>query len=148
MPSQKSTANSGNIEKFKINSNVSSRSIDLSAGVGEIRYYESIMSNAITASAVITETGFVDSNNPNRPSTQPSTLDWLPIRGGERVDFVIEDAQEQPNQISFSGSASDGLYVNRVKNVVSGTQQEMYTLDLSSKEYFSNDLSRVTQRYD
>ena len=148
MPSQKSTANSGNIEKFKINSNVSSRSIDLSAGVGEIRYYESIMSNAITASAVITETGFVDSNNPNRPSTQPSTLDWLPIRGGERVDFVIEDAQEQPNQISFSGSASDGLYVNRVKNVVSGTQQEMYTLDLSSKEYFSNDLTRVTKRYD
>ena len=142
-----STANSGNVEKFKISSNANSTARDLSAGVVDFKYYESLFSNAITATATVVESGFTE--EAGQTGTQQGTIDWLPIRGGERTDILIEDAQEPPNQINFdTNDIIDGLYVNRVRNVNPGTQKDVYFLDFSSKEYFANEQTRVVRKYE
>lgn len=138
-----STAESGNIQEFIISSNSGSEAVDLSAGVSELRYYESILSNTVTATAVIVETGNELGSN-NKINSADGLLDSLPIRGGERTDIKIVDATEEENIITFK----DGLYVNRVRDADSSTQREVYLIDFSSKEYFSNDKTRVTERYE
>ena len=137
------TANSGNVEKFKLSSNANSNARDLAPGIVDFRYYESILSNAITATATVVETGF--SEEGGQTGTQQGTIDWLPIRGGERTDVIIEDAQEEPNEINFN---TDGIYVNRVRDVDPGTQKDVYFVDLASKEYFSNEMTRVSRKYE
>ena len=47
----------GNIERFEITSNTGGGSIDVSAGIVDFRYFESILSNSVTATAQIIELG-------------------------------------------------------------------------------------------
>ena len=144
MTAQLSDIQAGSIDRFQINSNTGTdregRSRDLSAGVSEFRYYESVLSNSITATAVISETGFVTSGN--ELSTAAGTIDGLPIRGGERTDIIVKD--DHNNVLS----PRNGLYVNRVRNADPGSQKDVYWLDFTSAECFSNEKTRVTRRYD
>jgi len=140
MPSENSPSQSGNIQKFKITSNFTDKAADLSAGVAEFRYYESVLSNNITATAVVVDSGYeVDSD---KLKTSKSVLDSLPIRGGERTDITLEDNLD--NKLSFS----DGLYVNRVRNSDPGTSKDVFFIDFASKEYFANEQVRVMDRYE
>ena len=93
-------AQAGNILDFTIQSNSGGGSVDCSAIVMEYKYYESVLSNSYTASAVIVETG--------KGGDEQGTLDSLPIRGGELATISIEDNQ--------GGSINVPLYVNRVNN--------------------------------
>ena len=122
----------GNILDFTIQSNSGGGSVDCSLIVQEYKYYESVLSNSYTASAVIVETG----NGGN----EQGTLDSLPIRGGELSTISIEDNQ--------GGSINVPLYVNRVNNGAPGTQSDLYMIDFASQEYFSNELTRVVKRYE
>ena len=56
---QNSPEQSGNIEEFKISSNSKDEAKDLQGGVVEFVYYESVLSNTVTATATIIETGFI-----------------------------------------------------------------------------------------
>ena len=127
----KSLTQSGNITNFQINSNTGGGSVDLSAGVVDYRYYESVLSNSVSASAMIVETGNSDVGG---------VLDGLPVRGGERTHIKIEDNQ--------GGTLDVPLYVNRARDAIPGTQQDLYVLDLASQEYFANTQTRVTKRYE
>ena len=51
----------------------------------DFRYYENVLSNNVTATTIV-ETGYSDSTGDSQ-----STVDGLPIRGGERTDITIED---------------------------------------------------------
>ena len=141
MSAQIDPAQAGNITKFKISSNLDENSIDLSTGVVDYRYYESVLSNNITATATIVESGF-QSDDKGKPGDAPGTVDGLPIRGGERTDITIEDTYG--NELKLD----DGLYVNRVRDVDPGTQTDVYFLDFASKEYFANEQTRVRKRYE
>ena len=141
MSAQIDPAQAGNITKFKISSNLDENSIDLSTGVVDYRYYESVLSNNITATATIVESGF-QSDDKGKPGDAPGTIDGLPIRGGERTDITIEDTYG--NELKLD----DGLYVNRVRDVDPGTQTDVYFLDFASKEYFANEQTRVRKRYE
>ena len=77
---QLSDIQAGSIDQFQITSNSGGGSRDMSAGVTDLRYYESILSNSITATAVINETGFVTSGEERAEASQ-GTVDSLPIRG-------------------------------------------------------------------
>tara|TARA_R110001606_G_scaffold28835_1_gene90746 strand:- start:9718 stop:11061 length:1344 start_codon:yes stop_codon:yes gene_type:complete len=134
MANQNSASEPANILQFQINSN-SGEGVDISAGVAEFSYYESVLSNHITATVVMVETGNT------KGGAIDGLLDNLPIRGGERVDIKIEDNYN--NTLSFT----NGLYVNRVRNAIPGTQKDVYFLDLASREYFANDQVRVVKRY-
>ena len=136
----------GNIIQFQMNANTTSNSVDLTAGVAEFRYYESVLSNNVTATAAIVETGF-QSTDGSQTETASGTLDSLPIRGGERTDIIVEDAHDPKNRLDF-GPTTDGLYVNRVRDADPGTQKDVYFVDFASKEYFSNDKTRVVKKYE
>ena len=150
---EKSTANAGNIRDFRISSRKTNRQRDLSGGIAEVRYYESVLSNNVTLSAAVVETGF--SKEGGQESFAEGTIDWLPIRGGERCDIILEDSQPEPNQLILGSGGSggsdlpiDGMYVNRLRGAQPGTQKDVYFVDFCSKEHFDNDLTRVHKRYD
>lgn len=132
MASQSNTAQQGNILQFSIQSNQGGENVDMSAAIVDYRYYESVLSNSISATATVVETG--------NGGTERGTLDGLPIRGGERANIKLEDNQ--------GGSLEVPLYVNRARNAAPGTQQDLYFIDFSSQEYFANSQSRVVKRYE
>ena len=63
------------------------KSADLSNGLTEVRYYESILSDTRTATLV-----YVDSGG---SINGKSVLDGLPITGGEKAIIKIEDVNEK-----------------------------------------------------
>ena len=126
---------SGDIVDFSISSNSKNFSIDISPSVVEFRYFESVLSNTITATAVVTDTGVQEGSKIG----EGSIIDALPIRGSERADITIKDNEGNELQLE--------LYVNRVRNSVPGTQNEVFFIDFSSKEYFANEQFRVVKRY-
>ena len=129
----------GNIVKFRISSNFTDYAVELQPGVVDFRYYENVLSNSVTASATIVETGY--QVNKKKNDTQ-STVDGLPIRGGERTDITIEDAYG--NELTFE----EGLYVNRLRDVDPGTSKDVYFLDFTSREFFANEQTRVVKKYE
>ena len=129
----------GNIVKFRISSNFTNYAVELQPGVVDFRYYENVLSNSVTASATIVETGYQVDKKKN--DTQ-STVDGLPIRGGERTDITIEDAYG--NELTFE----EGLYVNRLRDVDPGTSKDVYFLDFTSREFFANEQTRVVKKYE
>lgn len=137
---------SGNITRFQIyQAKNGGDSIDMSPGTVELSYYESVLSNSISATARIVETGFSDKRVGD--STKPTgIIDTLPIRGGEQVILEFQDAQATPNKLSFKAEKS--FYVNRVRGIDPGTQKDVYSIDLCTREFIANEQTRVVKRYD
>tara|TARA_B100000902_G_scaffold61862_1_gene68841 strand:- start:75 stop:1448 length:1374 start_codon:yes stop_codon:yes gene_type:complete len=131
----------GNIRKFEIyQAKQGGGFVDASGAVTDIKYYEDILSNSISLSAIIAEVG--ESNS--EVLGNKGMLDGLPIRGGNPAHVVIED--HDGHKLSFKDDSA--LYVNRVRNVIPGTQKDVYSLDFSSREFLSNEQCRVVKRYD
>ena len=137
-------AEKAEIKKLTAKNQKTGRGVDLTGGLVEMKYFESILSNNITGRMIIADTGSsvpVDEELKN-------VLDGLPIRGGENIDLNMLDTEG--NQIKLEGAESgDGLYVNRVTE---GYTDESMTktliqLDLCTKEFFSNEQTRVPGRY-
>ena len=138
---QNSPDQAANIIKLKISSNFGDGAIDISGGVVDFQYYESVLSNHVTCTIVIMETGF-EMDKSGKPKASKGLIDSLPIRGGERVDIIMED--NYGNELKID----EGLYVNRLRDVDAGTSQDIFFMDLASKEYFANEQTRVTKRYE
>ena len=138
---QNAPESAGNIVKFQISSNFTDYAVELSAGVVDFRYYENVLSNSVTATATCVETGY-QSDDKGGAAGQQSTVDGLPIRGGERTDITIEDAYG--NALTFE----EGLYVNRLRDVDAGTSKDVYYIDFASREFFANEQTRVVKRYE
>ncbi len=139
--SNKSSALPGDIRKFELfQAKDGGNSIDASGAVVDIKYYEDILSNSVSLSAIITESGESD----NDKLGNKGILDGLPIRGGEPSNIVIADHDK--NVLKFSDD--NKLYVNRVRNVISGTQKDVYSIDFTSREMLANEQCRVVKRYD
>ena len=126
------TLKTGSIDKFQINGNFGG-SVDLSEGIGEFRLYESVLSNTVTATAVVVETGNV------RDGKSVGTVDGLPIRGGEKTSINIRDA--------LGSTLKLDVLVNRVRNASPESTRDLYLLDFASPEYFANDTVRLSRRY-
>ena len=127
----------GNIVKFRVSSNFTEYAVELAAGVVDFHYYENVLSNNVTATATIVETGYSDGTGDNQ-----STVDGLPIRGGERTDITIEDVYG--NELTLE----EGLYVNRIRDVNPDTTKDVYFLDFASREFFANEQTRVVKKYE
>ena len=135
----------GNISQFQIfQAKNGGDSVDMSPAAVEISYYENILSNTISATATIVETGFTD--NSSKTPVSKGMIDALPIRGGEQVFLVVEDAQPVPNKLTFKKDTS--FYVNRVRGINPETQKDVYSIDLCTREFITNEQTRVVKRYD
>lgn len=132
-----------NIRAFVLQSADGKNSVDISPGIVELRYYENILSNSVSMTSTVIDTGFTDSSVGNN-----GIVDGLPIRGGERAYIILEDNQIQPNKLEFKTQKNNSLYVNRVRDIDPGTQKDLYNIDFSPREYFANEQSRVVKRYD
>jgi len=135
---------SGNINRFQIFSTKGNGSVDISPGAVEIRYYESVLSNSVSLTAGVIETGL--SLTENEKTLGKGLLDTLPIRGGEQTLIEIEDSQQSPTKLKFLNDKS--FYVNRVRDIDPGTQQDSYFIDLCTREFIANEQSRCVIRYD
>ena len=138
---QNSPDQAANIIKLKVSCNFGDGAIDISGGVVDFQYYESVLSNHVTSTIVVMETGF-EMDKSGKPKASKGLIDSLPIRGGERVDIIMED--NYGNELKID----EGLYVNRLRDVDAGTSQDLFFMDLASKEYFANEQTRVTKRYE
>jgi hypothetical protein len=135
MTTNNSNASSGNIKKCEIIPR-NGPATELNAVVVELNYYENLLSNSISSTFVIADSGSLNKKE------QSSILDGLPIRGGEKITLEIEDAQIEKNSISVD------LYVNRIKNSNPLTNKDVFILDLCTLEFINNEKTRVIKRYD
>ena len=145
---QNSATLAGNITKFQIfkATDSSDVSVDMLGACVELKYYESVLSNTISATAIIVETGFTDTTNEDGDPIM-GIIDTLPVRGGEPVLLEFADAQPEPNKLSFKTNDT-ALYVNRLRDVDPGTQKDVYVIDLCTREFLANEQTRVKKRYD
>ena len=98
--SSKASTRSGNIREFNIfQAKDGGNSIDASGVVSDIKYYEDILSNTVSLSAIITESGESD----NKKMGNKGILDGLPVRGGEPSTIVIED--HDGNKLEFKNDS-------------------------------------------
>ena len=140
MSQNKQSTRTGNIREFKIfEAKQGGKFIDAAAGIVDIKYYEDILSNNISLNVIVTETGESNGSIGNK-----GMLDALPIRGGNKAHIIIEDHEGE--KLEFKGDS--GLYVNRIRNVMPGTQKDVYSLDFAPREFFANEQCRVVRRYD
>ena len=132
----------GNITQFELFQANGESSIDISDSAVEIKYFENLLSNTKTLSIVVVETGNTEGGEANKKGV----LDGLPVRGGEKALLVMEDMQPNKNKLEFKDD--NAWYVNRVRDASPDTQKDIYAIDFSSKEFFSNEQNRVCKRYD
>lgn len=129
-----------NIKEFQIINNQNDNSIDMREGTPVFQYYENILSNHITASAQIVETGKSIEGDDGKLR---NAIDGLPIRGGEIVRFEAED--KAGNKITFKGDKA--LYVNKISNVFGNKSNITYNLNFCTKEFLANAQTRCVKRY-
>jgi len=119
------------IDKFQINSNKSGQ-VDLTGGITELRYYESILEPTVRVTVQYTDTG---------SSYQDKTvLEGLPIVGTEQCNIKMKDNAD--NEIEVD------MYVDKVNPISETAKNTVVMLGLVSKEHIQNQLVRVNKRFD
>ena len=137
----KESTRPGNIREFVLSqAKDEGKSIDIADILSDVKYYEDVLSNSISLTVIIAETGGSDVNSMGNTGI----LDGLPVRGGEPCNIVIED--HEGNVLKFKDE--NKLYVNRVRNVIAGTQKDVYAIDFTSRELLANEQCRVVKRYE
>ena len=122
---------SSTIDKFQINSNKSGE-VDLTGGITELRYYESILEPSVRVTVQYTDTG---------SSYQDKTvLEGLPIVGTEQCNIKMKDNAD--NEIEVD------MYVDKVNPISETAKNTVVMLGLVSKEHIQNQLVRVNKRFD
>ena len=131
-----------NITRFEIFSNYDQNtSIDVSGGISQLNYYESILENTIKVTAIIADTGYALRSN-GGGNTTVGVIEGLRLSGGERVLLDFED--------NYGVKFKLTMYVGRIRNVLESTTNMVFTIDLVSKEFILNELEslRVSRRFD
>ncbi len=148
-PPYKESIRPGDIKVFKI-SGSNGESVDISGSIGEFFYYESILSNTVTATVAFIDTGFEKEGNSRIKTT--GIVDSLELVGGEKVEFEIVDSNDMSSEsegtIDSKIGDSDTMFIKTIRNVSTSTTKKVFILDLVSKEYWTNETRRVTKRYD
>jgi len=138
----------GDIKFFKIKGS-NGKSTDLSGSIAEFYYYESILANTVTATVAFIDTGFEKEGN-TRLNTS-GIIDDLELVGGEEVEFEVIDnndvTSESEGTLTSAICDSDVMYIKSIRNVATQGTKKMFVLDLVTKEYWTNEETRVTKRY-
>ena len=102
MTNNKALNQSGNINNFAIGPHSTNDAFDIGSLCVDFRYYENVLSNNVSATATIVDTGSMKKKG--------GIIDGLPIRGGERTDIILSDNLE--NELKFE------LYVNSFRSLL------------------------------
>lgn len=110
---------------FTIQSLDGKTTVDITNSCLFFDYFEDILSPCVTATAQILNSS--------------SLFNILPIRGGEKVTISVDTA--------FGEFVIDDLYVYKVSGLDAQSQNEMFTLNLVSREGLTNETSRCETIY-
>tara|TARA_B100000902_G_scaffold399174_1_gene468804 strand:+ start:293 stop:1735 length:1443 start_codon:yes stop_codon:yes gene_type:complete len=131
-------ANPAAIKKIDIFSNKRPGiTVSIANGVVELRYYESVLQDSI-----IVTVNYADSGNTieDERGIVVSAVEGLPIVGEEKVEFSIEDNNENVIDLTF--------LVNNVSPFNDDTTKGMVGLKFVSEEYELNEEVRVNKRFE
>ena len=152
MSTPNKAAESGSIEKFIIVSDYTDN-LDISMGVVELHYYETILDNTVRVSAKVVDSGLRKAAIRGKVGYEAATEndevfeapgdDNTSITGGEKVELSFSD--NQGTTLSFPE-----LRVQATRDVSENTQYSTFTIDLFSKEAIFNEYidKRVIQSYE
>lgn len=129
-------AEPSNINKLSITSNKTGSIVDLSNGVSDLYYYESVLQETIKVSFTFADTGYSISDN----GFLTSIIEGLPLYGQEKVDLKMTD--------NLGNLLSVPLYVSKINPLYADTKKSLIALDLASKEYIMNEQVRLNMRFD
>ena len=87
-----------NIKKCLIYSNAGGDTVDITPGIIDLKYYESLLTNSIKLQVTFVDTGYT--------INETSLIEGLPLVGQEKVEIELEDNLEQTKKLT--------LYVNNV----------------------------------
>lgn len=116
------------INEFVIQSLDGKNSIDISNSILSFDYFEDLLSPCITAVAQI--------------MNATSLFNLLPIRGGEKVSINVSTAFGD-----FILTGKSALYVDKVIGLNAENLSESFTLNMVSREAFTNETSRCEIKY-
>jgi hypothetical protein len=125
--------NSSSINELSIVSNKTKTPIDISAGVSDLYYFESILDPSIKVELMFTDTGVTSLGG-------KTVLEGLPIVREEKTRVVITDNSENKLELT--------LYVDKVNLAFQDTRKNLVGLRLVSKEYMIDENTRVNTRFD
>ena len=148
-PPYKESIRPGDIKVFKITGS-NGESVDISGSIAQFYYYESVLSNTVTATVAFVDTGFEKEGNSRIKTT--GIVDSLELVGGESVEFEVVDNNDMTSEtegtITSQIGSTEGMTVKTIRDVSTSGTKKMFILDLVSKEYWINETTRVTKRYD
>jgi len=108
------------------------KTVDITTGLMDFSYYESILQDVVRASVTFTDTGdSVDGK---------SVMEGLPVYGEEKVFIQIEDNNKKVIEVE--------LYVNKPDKLLDDTRKTLSILNFASKEFFDNEKIRLNTRFD
>lgn len=143
MPAANVAARAGEsqITAFDIFSNYGDP-VNVSNGIIELDYYESLLDNTVRATATFADTGFRDSGSGSAALEE----DDLKLTAGEKVHIKVVDG----NGFTLDLTGTKHLRVKEVKDIQESTNNTIFTIDLYSKECIDNQLEkcRVKTRFD
>lgn len=132
------------IKKVEIVSNSDpSRSAEVTNGVVQLLYYESILQDTLRATVTFTDSGNTPSEG-GGDGLGKSVKEGLPIDGEETVYISIAD--NNGNSLDFK--KENPFVVNTAPNLSDDTTKSVVQLDLASAEFLVNENSRVNVRFD
>lgn len=142
IPTKGNNQSTGNLKLFKVYPPKDSggEPLDITMCIPEIRYYEDVLANAVTMTAIFVDTGGID---PENKTPLNGVIDGLPIRGGCRVDIQMID----PNKGELNLTGTSCMYINKVISGAPGTQKDVFQLELCSLEYLKNEQIRIRKSF-
>ena len=107
------------VKKLTLTSNEKKgKTVDITTGLMDFSYYESILQDVVRASVTFTDTGdSVDGK---------SVMEGLPVYGEEKVFIQIEDNNKKVIEVE--------LYVNKPDDLLDDTRKTLNILNFDSKD--------------
>ena len=137
-------------EVFKIRSADGKNEVDIYAAqfrVGNIYYYENILSPFVTGIVTIVSTSAAATSQEDTQERTGSLHTALPLEAGCEVFFKIKDTIGKGLDFSSKKDAYKRLYVNEVQVIDKKSNSEIIQLRLVSKLGWVNNTERVTACY-
>ena len=118
------------IRSFSIASN-EGKTAELVGGIIRMQYFESLLNNTVSSNILYVDTGgAVDGT---------TVLDGLPLVGGEKSRFLVED--NQGNELEVT------LYANNITPLSDDTHGQLVSISSVSKEYLLNEKIRLYEKF-
>jgi hypothetical protein len=134
----------GQIQIFELVSNYTKKTTDISNGILELTYHESILDHTVRATATLADTG----HRKIEDGVAVVEKDDVNLNSGELINLKFTDGYGY--SLYFSTKTKNQLRVLETRNIDESASNIVYTIDMTSTEYHDNDNieTRVTKRHD